>query len=215
MECIKGDEGDMEHVQTQNSITKNNLWSAKALTMIGLMSAISFILMFLHFPIKFIGFLELELSDIPAVLCGLLYGPLAGVCVELIKNLLHMMASSTAMVGEIANFLIASSYVVGVTAIFKYAKSEKKLRNGFIIGTILLIIMGVTINYFITLPMYITLYFGGDESVLYQMAGAMIPAIKDMKTILLFGFVPFNLVKGIVLSVVTYYVWKVLRKFTA
>ena len=105
--------------------------------------------MFLHFPVKFIGFLELELSDVPALLCGLLYGPIAGICVELIKNLLHMMASSTAMVGELANFLIASSYVAGVSGVFWYTKSQKRLRNGFMVGTVLLVIFGVIINYFI------------------------------------------------------------------
>ena len=205
---------NMEHVQVQN-VRKGTMWSVKALTMIGLMSAISFLLMFLHFPVKFIGFLELELSDVPALLCGLLYGPIAGICVELIKNLLHMMASSTAMVGELANFLIASSYVAGVSGVFWYTKSQKRLRNGFMVGTVLLVIFGVIINYFITLPMYIELYFGGADSILYNMAGAMIPAIKDMKTILLLGFVPFNFVKGIVLSFVTYYIWKIFRKFQA
>lgn len=203
----------MEHAQQIHGRMKGNLWSVKALTMIGLMSAASFILMFLHFPIKFIGFLELELSDIPALVCALFYGPLAGILVELIKNVLHMMASSTAMVGELANFLISSSYVLGVSCIYKYGKSNRKLRNGFIVGTIFLIVAGVVINYFITLPMYITLYWGGDDAVLYQMASAMIPAIHDMKTILLLGFVPFNLVKGVVLSVITYYVWKAFRKF--
>ena len=202
----------MDNTQLQ-SIKKGNLLTAKALTMIGLMSALAFILMFVHLPVSYIGFLELEFSDVPALVCGLFYGPVAGVFVELIKNLLHLMTSSTATVGEIANFLISSSYVLGVSLVFWHSKSEKRLRNGFIVGTIALIIFGVVINYFITLPLYITLYFGGNESALYGMASAMVPAIQDMKTLLMLGFVPFNLVKGVLISVATYYVWKAFRKF--
>ena len=202
----------MDNTQLQG-IRKGNTFTAKSVTTIGLMSAMAFILMFVHFPIKFIGFLELEVSDVPALICALAYGPVAGVFVELVKNLLHTMASSTATVGEIANFIMSSSYVLGVSLVFWHSKSEKRVRNGFIVGTILLIVTGVVVNYFITLPLYITLYFGGNESALYGMASAMIPAIKDMKTLLLMGFVPFNLVKGTLMSVITYYVWKKFRKF--
>ena len=207
----KGEKHIMDNTQLQG-IRRGNTLTAKSVTTIGLMSAMAFILMFVHFPIKFIGFLELEISDVPALICALTYGPVAGVFVELVKNLLHTMASSTATVGEIANFIMSSSYVLGVSLVFWHSKSEKRVRNGFIVGTILLIVTGVVVNYFITLPLYITLYFGGNESALYGMASAMIPAIKDMKTLLLIGFVPFNLVKGVLMSVITYYVWKKFRK---
>lgn len=202
----------MDHTQVQN-VKRGNLLTTKSLTMIGMMSALAFLLMFVKLPVKYIGFLELEFSDVPAVLCGLLYGPLAGVFVELVKNLLHMMTSSTATVGEIANFLISSCYVLGVSVVFWRSKSAKRMLLGFVVGTVLLIVGGVAINYFLTLPMYITLYFGGEESALYGMASAMVPAIQDMKSLLLLGFVPFNLVKGILMSVATHYVWKVFRKF--
>lgn len=198
-------------VQTMKPI---NLFTAKSLTSIGVMAAMSCVLMFIKFPIAYIGFLELELSDVPAMLCALTYGPMAGVFVELIKNLIHMMATSTATVGEIANFTISSSYILGVSLVYKYSKSSKKQFYGYFVGTLSLIIAGVVINYFVTLPMYIQLYFGGNEGALYGMAGAMIPAIQDMKTLLLLGFVPFNLVKGIFVSIATYYVWNVFHKYT-
>lgn len=202
----------MDNTQLQG-VKKGNVLNAKAVTTIGFMSAMAFILMFVHFPVKFIGFLELEISDVPALICALTYGPAAGVFVELVKNLLHAMTSSTATVGEIANFIMSSSYVLGVSLVFWYSKSQKRIQKGFFVGTLLLVFTGVVVNYFITLPLYITLYFGGNESALYGMASAMIPAIKDMKTLLLIGFVPFNIVKGAVLSIVTYYVWKKFRKF--
>lgn len=197
-------------VQTRN---KMNLFTAKSLTSIGAMAALACVLMFIKFPIAYIGFLELELSDVPAMLCALTYGPMAGVFVELVKNLIHVMATNTATVGEIANFTISSSYVLGVSLVYKYAKSNKKQLYGYITGTVCLIVSGVLINYFVTLPMYVQLYFGGNEGALYGMASAMVPAIQDMKTLLLLGFIPFNLVKGMVVSIVTYYVWKVFHRF--
>lgn len=197
-------------VQTVNKV---NSFTTKSLTTIGIMAAMSCVLMFIKFPVAYIGFLELELSDVPAMLCALTYGPVAGVFVELVKNLIHMMATSTAMVGEIANFAISSSYVLGVSLVYKYSKSQKKQQIGYVTGTICLIVAGVVINYFVTLPMYIQLYFGGNESALYGLASAMVPAIHDMKTLLLLGFIPFNFVKGVIVSIATYYVWKVFHKF--
>ena len=152
----------MDNTQLQG-VKKGNVLNAKAVTTIGFMSAMAFILMFVHFPVKFIGFLELEISDVPALICALTYGPAAGVFVELVKNLLHAMTSSTATVGEIANFIMSSSYVLGVSLVFWYSKSQKRIQKGFFVGTLLLVFTGVVVNYFITLPLYITLYFGGKS----------------------------------------------------
>lgn len=194
-------------------VSKQKLFTTKSLSSIGVMAAMSCVLMFLKFPVAYIGFLELEFSDVPAILCALTYGPIAGVFVELVKNVIHMMATSTAAVGEIANFAISSSYVLGVSLVYKYVKVEKRQIYGYIVGTLALIISGVVVNYFVTLPMYIQFYFFGNEQALYKLASGMIPAIQDMKTLLLLGFIPFNLVKGILVSVATYYVWKVFHRF--
>lgn len=200
----------MDNTQVQ-SIRKESTLSAKNMAIIGLMSALAFILMYVHFPIKFLGFLELELSDVPAVFTGLVCGPVAGVFVELVKNLLHLMSTSTAGVGEIANFIMSACYVLGISFVFKYSKSKKSMLLGFVVGTLCLTISGAIVNYFITIPLYVNLYFGGSEQGLYAMTSAMIPAIKDLKTLIILGFTPFNIVKGIIASIVSYIAYKALH----
>lgn len=202
----------MDNTQT---IRKGSSLTAKNMAMIGLMSAMAFILMYVHFPIKFLGFLELELSDVPAVFVGLVCGPVAGVFVELVKNMLHLFSTSTAGVGEVANFIMSASYVLGISLVFKYSKSKKNLLLGFIVGTLLLTISGAIVNYFITIPLYVRLYFGGSEQGLYAMTSAMIPAIKDLKTLIMLGFTPFNIVKGIIVSIVSYAAYKTLHRRVA
>lgn len=183
----------------------------KRIVIISLASALAFILTYLKFPVQFIGFLELEISDVPALICGIIYGPVAGVLVQLIKNAIHLTSTSTGGVGELANFLMSSSYVLGVSLVYKHMKSSKKLIIGFIAGTAALTISGAVINYFITVPMYISLFFGGNEQILYGIAGKMIPAITNIRTIIIYGFIPFNIVKGTIVSIVGYYVFRLVK----
>lgn len=194
-----------------NVSVKTNQIDTKKVVIIGLASALAFILTYLKFPVAFIGFLELELSDVPALICGLVYGPVAGILVELIKNAVHLTSTTTGGVGEIANFLVTSSYVLGASLVYKHMKSSKRLIYGFIVGTIALTVSGILINYFVTIPMYIEVFFGGNEQVLYGIASKMIPAITDLKTIMIYGFFPFNLLKGITISIVGHYVFRLVK----
>lgn len=200
----------MDNTNVQR-IGKKGSISTKNIAVIGLSSALAFLLMFVKFPISFLGFLELELSGVPAIVCGLIYGPVAGVLVELIKNLIHLTATSTVAVGELANFLVSASYILGLTLIVKHTRFKNKIIVGFGVGTVAMVISGIIVNYFISIPMYIELFFGGNDGALYGMAGSMVPAITDIKTLLLLGISPFNLVKGIITSIAGYYVYRLLK----
>lgn len=192
------------------SVASKELFATKNLVLISLLSAVAYVLMLLHFPIKFIGFLELEFSDIPAIIGGILYGPAVGVIIELIKNLIKAItATTTGGVGELANFVICSAFVLPASILFRRMRGKGRALLSFGVATISMVVVGALINYFIMVPLYAKV-FGGMDAVI-NVSSQMIPAIKDLGTIVLFGITPFNLVKGILLGIVSYYIYKPLR----
>lgn len=192
------------------SISSKELFSTKNLVMISLLSAVAYVLMLLHLPFKFIGFLELEFSDVPAIIGGIFYGPAVGIIIELIKNLIKAItATTTGGVGEFANFVICSAYVLPASILFRRMKGKGRAFVSFGVATLSMVVIGALVNYFVMIPLYAKL-FGGMDAVI-GVSSKMIPAIKDLGTIVLFGITPFNIVKGIVLGVVSHYIYKPLR----
>lgn len=188
--------------------TRNNAVSTKQIALIGICAAISFVLMFVKFPISYLGFLELEISDVPAVLVTLIYGPVSGVLVELIKNILHLTATSTGMSGELSNFLVSLGFVVPLGFITRRSKSKKNLLFGMIAGTIGMALMGMAVNYFVTVPLYLTLF--GKDAVM-GMVQATLPSINSVASLVMIGITPFNVFKGIVISVLSFALYKVIK----
>lgn len=193
-----------------NETTRNraNRVSTKQIAMIGICAAISFLLMFVKLPISYLGFLEMEISDVPAVIVTLIYGPLSGVLVELVKNILHLTATSTGMSGELSNFMISLGVVVPLGLVTRKNKRGKFLILGFTASVIGLAFMGILTNYFVTVPLYLTLF--GEEAVM-GMVQATIPSIDSLISLVLIGITPFNIVKGIIISVISYSLYKVIR----
>lgn len=208
-----------------------SLFSTRQLVTISLLSALAYVLMLIHLPFKFLGFLEFEFSDIPAVIAALTYGPFAGVVVELVKNLIKALtASTTGMVGELANFLISSAYIIPVGLLYKL-RMARKLRAGndkvtspanreksksmiymviiFGIGTAALALVGALLNYYVMLPLYAK-FLGGMDAIV-GIASSNVPAVKDLASLILLGITPFNIVKGIYISVIGYYTYRMLK----
>jgi riboflavin transporter FmnP len=190
--------------------------STKELVIISLLSGLSYVLMLIHLPFKYLGFLEMEFSDIPAAFAALQYGPLAGVFVELVKNLIKAAtATTTGWVGELANFIISAAYIVPVGILYKIKKLEKRKTGRWYIimtfaaGTVTMAIAGILLNYYVTVPLFAKL-FGGMDTVVGAASGHM-SAIKDLKTLVLIGITPFNILKGAAISVISYYTYKYLR----
>jgi len=191
--------------ESEDKMSKKS-FDTKKMVSVALLSATAFVFMtYVKFPVKYLGFLEFEVSDVPAVIGGLAYGPLVGVAIVLLKNLLHLFITSTAGVGELANFLVMAAYVIPIAALRK--RNNKVI--GFVAGTVGLIVIGVLVNTFITVPFYLKV-FGGE--MVYNMVGATIPSIDSVWELVLIGITPFNIVKGIVVSLVGYYAWKAFRK---
>lgn len=196
---------------TQQRTGSKGLFSTKQMVTLGLLSALAYILMMVHLPFKYLGFLELEFSDVPAVAAALVYGPGAGVMVELVKNVVKAVTgTTTGGVGELANFLISACYIIPVGLIYKKWSGRHKALIAFGAGIAGFLLAGIAVNYFITVPLYAVL-FGGMDAVV-GICAATVPMIKNLATIVILGITPFNLVKGILMSLIGYGVYKSFRK---
>lgn len=175
---------------------------------VALLSAVAGVLMLIEAPLAiFPEFLKLDISDFPAIIGAIVMGPVAGVLIELIKVLLNFILNGTVTggVGELANFLIGVSLVVPVGLIYKKHSNVKGAVIGGIIGTVCMAIMGGALNMYVLLPLYARL-FGMEVMGFVEMAqnlpffGQFMHSEWDF---ILFSIIPFNLVKGILLTVIT------------
>lgn len=166
--------------------------SVKATVSIGMLSGLAYILMLLNFPLPpFPNFLMIDFSDIPALIAALIFGPLAGVLVELFKNILNYFATGSATgvpVGHIANFVAGVLFVLPVYFLYIKLKSKKGMTISLVIGTIIMAIMMSVLNYFVILPAY--------TFFLHSPAMSTDATYKMVTTAIL----PFNLAKGIIMS---------------
>lgn len=182
----------------------------KWIVKVGMLSAVAFLLQLLELPLGiFPAFLQIDFSDVPALLAGFSLGPAAGVVVELIKNLLHLVLknSGTGGVGELANFLIGSAIVVPAALIYKRKHSRRMAIYGLIAGTVAMAVVGVLANLYILIPFYATA-FGMPVEAIVSMGTAANSSVTDLTTLVLYGIVPFNLLKGLLVSLVTVLIYK-------
>jgi riboflavin transporter FmnP len=185
----------------------------KTLTRIAVLSIIAFVLMFLDFALPiFPAFLKIDISDVPALIGTFAYGPLAGVIIELIKNILITVfkGSQTGFVGEAANFVIGCALVIPAGIIYKRNKDRKNAIIGLAVGVLSMTIVGALANYFILLPLYAQ--FMPVEAII-EMGSIVISAINDFKTLVLYGITPFNIFKGLIVSIITMLIYKRLSPF--
>lgn len=184
---------------------KNKL-NARYVAVTGMLSAIGFILMYVEFSVPFMPpFIKLDLSELPALIGAFAHGPLCGILVCLIKNLLHMPVSTTACVGEFANFLLGAIFVGIAGVIYKKKKTKKNAMVAAVIGTVLMGIASIPVNYFITYPFYYN--FMPQEAVIaaYQL---IVPSMKSIVQCLICFNFPFTTIKGLISVAITLLVYK-------
>ena len=173
-----------------------SLRSTRTMTMISLLAAVSFVLSFLEFPVPLSpSFARMDLSDFPALVGAMTMGPWAGVLVELVKNLLGLLSTSTGGVGELANFLMGGAmvYLAGMI----YYKNHRPAWLACLTGAIGMAIMAAVTNYFILLPLFET----------FASFAEFIPFIHTKLDVVLWNAIPFNLLKGLGIALVTLVVY--------
>lgn len=189
---------------------KKEKWSTKVMVKISSLAVISMILMFLDLSVWFAPpFLKLDLADLPALIGAFAMGPMAGVIVQLVKNLLHLLVqgSSTGGVGEISNFIVGSAFVYTAGLFYYRDKNFKTAIIGSIIGVIAMTVVASVSNYFVVFPMYAKVY-GMPMEALIDMGSVLNKNIVDLKTMIIFAIIPFNILKGSIVAIVTMAIYK-------
>lgn len=188
--------------------TQPRSFTTNFMVKVAIMGAVAWVVMLLEFPLPiFPGFLKLDFSDLVPLVGSLAMGPVAGILIELIKCVIHLLNSSTMGVGDLANFIVGAAYVGTVGFFYKKHKTKQGAMLGLVIGIVAMIISGALVNYFITIPLY-AIVLGLSTDAIVQMSAAVIPAIHDKLTLILFAFCPFNLIKGIIITLIAIPLYK-------
>lgn len=189
---------------------KEPLFSTRKIVVIGAFAAISVILMMFDISLPFAPyFYKLDLSDIPALIGAFAFGPMAGVMIEFVKILLELIirGTSTAFVGEIANFVIGCCFILPASIIYSFKKTRVMALVSCLIGTIVIAIGGSTFNAFFLLPAFASIY-GMPISEFVNIASKVNGNVNSLWTMILYCVVPLNLLKGSIDSIITVLVYK-------
>ena len=189
---------------------ERNRSKVRMMAQIGMLSAIATVLMLFEIPLPFApSFYEIDFSEVPILIGSFAMGPLAGATIEFIKILLNFAINGTvtAGVGEIANFLIGCALVVPAALIYKKKHTRNGALIGMITGTIFMAVVGCFMNAFILLPAYAKA-FKMPLDALVGMGTAVNKHITDLKTFVLLAVGPFNLLKGALVSLIVFLVYK-------
>lgn len=182
----------------------------RKLAIIGVFSAVAFVLMLIEFPLPFAPeFYKFDFSDIPALIGGFAAGPLVAVMIEFVKLLLKMVfrGTNSAFVGEIANFVVGAAFVLPATIIYRFKKTRISALMSCLCGALCITVAGVLLNAYFLLPAYAGMY-GMDIQTLIGYGTEINPSINNLFTFCLLAVAPFNLLKGVVDSLVTFLVYK-------
>ena len=175
------------------------------LTRCGLLSAMAVILFYIEIPV--VAFYKLDLSTLPAILAGFAMGSLQGVAVIIVKNLVHMLGTSTACVGEFADILMSCAFVIPASLYYREHKDRRSALLAMLIGSVAMVVVSVLVNYFILIPAYQVL-MNLPLEVIIGMGQKVFGFIDTTVELVLAITAPFNILKAAVLSIVTYLLYK-------
>lgn len=178
----------------------------RQITVTGMLSAIAFILMYLDFSVPLMpSFIKMDISELPALIGSFALGPVNGVIICLIKNLLHLMKTTTGGVGELSNFILGASFVFTAGLIYKKNNTKKGALTGSLLGALIMAVISVFTNYFIVYPIYTN--FMPMEAIIgaYQ---AILPSADSLLKCLIIFNMPFTFIKGMLSVLITFLIYK-------
>lgn len=190
---------------------QNKLFTTRNMTKIAILSVLAFLLMFFNFPIPFIAppFYKIDLSEIPVLIGGFAISPLASIIIELFKNILNVLfeGSSTAFVGELSNFISGSAFCFSAAMIYHLKKDKKHAILGLLLGVTVLSLVGFISNYYFIIPAYVK-FMNIPLDTIVGMGQKIFPFIDSKFALVLFCTTPFNIIKGLINSVITTLIYK-------
>lgn len=194
----------------------NKKVDVKRITLVGMFGAISAILMLLEFPVVFIvpDFIKFDLSELPIILAGYMMGPIAGIWTIVVKIALKLMITGThtAGIGEISNAIGSLCYMLPAVLIYRHKKSRAWAAGSLAIGTVFTSVVLLITNTTFVFPFYAKAFFGGSMDAIVGMFSGINSHIDGVATMMLLSVFPFNLMKYGVVSVITFIVYKRLKK---
>ena len=196
---------------SERKLSLHKVSPARRVSIIGICSALAAVLHILDFPLIFLApdFYKLDFSELPVMLCGFFLGPSAAVACEGVKILLKLLlkGTSTAFVGDFANFAVGCSLVLPAIIIYHLHKSRKSALVGLIVGTVVLTVFGTAFNAVYLLPKFAQLY-GIPLTAIIGMGSAIHASIHNVTTFVILCVAPLNLIKGSMISVLTLLLYK-------
>lgn len=196
----------MANASKKETKSAGGVTNVRYMTVTAMLSAVAFILMFLDFSVPFMpGFVKMDLSELPALIGSFAMGPVCGVLICLIKNVLHLFITSTGGVGELSNFILGVAFVLPAGLIYKRKKSRQSALLGSLLGAVFMAVFSVISNYFLVYPVYYN--FMSEEMVLaaYQV---ILPSVKNILQCLVCFNMPFTFVKGLFSVAITFIIYK-------
>ena len=188
----------------------NRKLSVREICSIAILGALGAVLMFFDFPI-FVApsFYKLDLGDLPCLIGAFALGPLPAFLIQMVKILIKLLLkpTSTAFVGEAAAFIFSSVYCVSAALIYQLDKSRRGAVKALALATVLMVVVSAVGNYAFIIPAYVSL-FGLPLEAIVGMGAKIFPAVHDKFTFVLFCVVPFNLIKALVVDVLTFFLYK-------
>lgn len=187
---------------------KTKFLNPRKMTVTAIMAAVAAVLMFLSFSIPLVPpFLKMDFSELPALIAAFSMGPISGVAVCFLKNLVNVFTTSTGGAGELCNFLLGAAFVLPAGLIYKKHRTFRGAVAGAFAGSAIMALLSVPINYFISYPAY-NVFYGMSTEMVMDMYRAILPSVSTLPQALFVFNLPFTLVKGLLDTLLTFLLYK-------
>lgn len=174
----------------------------------GMLTAVAVVLQYIEISIPIMpSFIKLDFSDLPELIGAFAYGPVAGIIIALLKNVIHLAVSQSGFVGELSNFILGAVFAGVAGLIYKHDKTKKGALVGGIVAALVMAIVSLPSNYFLIYPMYYSI-LGFPEEAILGMYQVLLPSVKSIFQALCVFNIPFTFVKGLICAVVTMLIYK-------
>lgn len=192
-----------------NKVNTSTMIRTKDMTKVAMLSVIGFVLMYFQLPLTFVAppFMKLDISDLPVLMGAFTMGPVYGIIIAGLKNLMHIIfkGTMTAGVGELSNFIISSTFALVSSYIYRKHRTYKGAVLSMTVGVVAMTILAMASNYFVVFPLYGKVM---PMDAIIAMGSAITPKITGLFTMMIYSVLPFNLIKGFTTSAVMMLVYK-------
>lgn len=190
----------------KNNVPSNRRCTVRRVVTVAMLSAIATILMFLSFSVPFMpSFIKMDISELPALLAAFAFGPLEGVLVCLLKNVINAFFSTTGGIGELSNFLLGCAFVIPSGLIYKFGKNRLSALGGSVLGALTMALVSLPLNYYVMYPIY------GNFMPIDKIIGAyqeILPGVDGLLMCLIVFNIPFTFVKGCLDVLIAFLIYK-------